>query len=274
MSTKAKKLLLNKVNDMNDIAKKEKTDVVAFDNSVFLEDADTAAENMTADSFQIPRVYLLQQMSNAVQKGGDDYIEGAEAGKILESASQTIYDGEKGITFVPAYYERTWVEYGNDGKKFERDHGTDLSVVDGGKHVGKTYEFPVDNGNLIRETGNYYGLLVDDAGANPAVLGMSKTNLTSSKQFNMMMARLRVPHPKNKGETFNPASFWNAYTLTTQPKKWDEGTSYIYKVAPMFDANSGGVVANLPNGGEIYMKAKALREDIKQGAAKASEDVM
>ncbi len=81
-------------------------------------------------------------MFKAGQKWGDAYIGGAEECKILESESQTIYYGEKGITFVPAYYERTWVEYGNDGKKFERDHGTDLSVVDGGKHVGKTYEFP------------------------------------------------------------------------------------------------------------------------------------
>ena len=256
---------------MNEVAKKETGNIVTFDPSIFLEDADTATENMTSDSFQIPRLYLLQKASDAVNKSSDKYVTDAEAGNILESATQSVYDGKTGITFVPAFYERTWIEWSADGKSFIKDHGSDLAVVHDGQYVGNSYKFPTKDGTEIRETANYYGLLVDGANVDPVVLPMSKTNLTSSKQFNMMMARLRIPHPKKQGETFNPASFWNAYLLTTGEKQFASGPAFVYKAMPLFNAESGGVVNNLPNGEKIYLAAKQLREDIKQGSAKATD---
>jgi len=256
---------------MNDVVKKETGNIVTFDASMFLEDADTATENMTSDSFQIPRLYLLQNASDAIKKSSDKYVTDAEAGNILESATQTVHDGKKGITFVPAYYERTWIEWSADGKSFVKDHGSDLAAIGDGQYVGNTYKFLTTEGTEVRETANYYGLLVDGESVDPVVLPMSKTNLTSSKQFNMMMARLRIPHPKKQGETFNPASFWNAYLLTTGEKQFASGPAFVYKAMPLFNAESGGVVNNLPNGEQIYLQAKKLRDDIKKGDAKAND---
>ena len=85
----------------NQVANKEESNVIEFDQSILLEDAGSGAEGMTQDDMLIPRLDILQKMSDQVDKAHGDYIQGAEPGHIFDNVSKECYDGDKGITVVP-----------------------------------------------------------------------------------------------------------------------------------------------------------------------------
>ena len=72
----------------NEVAKKKSSNVVAFDESILLEDVGAGQENMTKDDMMIPRITILQQMSPQTMKREGDYVEGAEAGHIFDNVAQ------------------------------------------------------------------------------------------------------------------------------------------------------------------------------------------
>ena len=53
---------------MNQVAKKKQTAVTKFDASILIDDAGTAAENMTQEDMMIPRLSILQAQSPQVNK--------------------------------------------------------------------------------------------------------------------------------------------------------------------------------------------------------------
>ncbi len=93
-----------------------------------LEDFGAGTENMTAASYAIPRVVMLQALSPAVT-AGPGQIDGAEVGMIMENVSETMWDGAEGILFLPISYRLTylnwWPRNSNKGKGFIADLGPD-----------------------------------------------------------------------------------------------------------------------------------------------------
>ena len=71
----------------------EKGDVIPFDASILIEDADASLKNMTQDDLLIPRLKILQAQSPEVNKADGGYVKGAEAGHIYDNVSGNITDG-------------------------------------------------------------------------------------------------------------------------------------------------------------------------------------
>ena len=86
-----------------------------------------------------------------------------------------------------------------------------------------------------------------------------------------MINRLQIPHPNGSG-TINPAMFWTAYRLTSVPESNDDGSWMNWEVEMVFDAKSGGILANLPTGKDIYLEARNFRNKVKDGDIKVSAD--
>ena len=99
---------------MNQVTKKEKSDVALT--GMFEEDANTSFSNMGSDDFALPFLRVLGQLSPETNKRDAKYVEGAEPGMIFNTVTKQIYDGEKGVSVVPCYYKREYVEWSDRGE--------------------------------------------------------------------------------------------------------------------------------------------------------------
>jgi hypothetical protein len=77
----------------NAISEKKNTSVAVP--SVFLDDANSGLETLTADDITIPRLKVLQAMSPEVMKSDSKYVEGASAGDIINTVTSKLYTDEK-----------------------------------------------------------------------------------------------------------------------------------------------------------------------------------
>tara|TARA_R110000796_G_scaffold124600_1_gene239061 strand:+ start:12387 stop:13196 length:810 start_codon:yes stop_codon:yes gene_type:complete len=257
-----------------ELEEKKSNGITTFDASILIDDAGVGQETMSRDDYMIPRLQVLQSLSPQVNKRDGSYVEGAEAGFIYNTVTQEAYDGEKGIVVVPVSYRRAYIEWKprGSGGGLVNDHGSDSSILKNCTQDSESYRDVTAEGNEIVTTAEYYVYIVDvETGVyNQALLSMSSSQLKKSKRWNSMIAQLQVPNPK--GGTFNPACFYNAYTLTTVPEENDKGSWFGWQVDQKYDAQSGGIIKNIPQGDQIYLAARTFREQIQSGNVKVSPD--
>ena len=74
------------------------------------EQAGAGYEGTTTDDFAIPYLNLLQAMSPEVAEDGSK-LEGASAGMMVNSVTKELYDGKKGLVFVPCSTSHVFVEW-------------------------------------------------------------------------------------------------------------------------------------------------------------------
>ena len=140
----------------NEVVKKKESNVVAFDESILLQDAGAGQEGMNKEDLMIPRLSILQQMSPQVNKRDGAYVQGAEPGFILDNVANIATDGEKGITVVPISYRRAHIEWKPDRGGLVADHGPDSACLENCTR-GSRGEYLTDEGNEIVPTGEYVG---------------------------------------------------------------------------------------------------------------------
>jgi hypothetical protein len=158
-------------------------------------------------------IYVLQQMSPSIDKRGDNYIEGAEAGDFwLRNSLKPIHNGEEGIIAIPVDMLHTWIEWlPNRGGFVARHDAPPADMVaktirgDDGREKDVLMR---GNGNLIVETRELY-IMVD---GDPYVFPCSSTKHTFAKSWQTMWHRFK--HPKT-GKIM-PA-FARKYRLVTVP---------------------------------------------------------
>lgn len=233
----------------------------------FLGDAKKGTSATTSQDLAIPFVMILQKLSPQCDRSKPEYMEDAEEGMIIEKASAELWSGEDGVLIVPCYYERRYTEWRprSAGGGLVRDHGSDPSMLtqcqknDRGKDI-------TPDGNEFVASGMHYILLVDpDTGAfRPAVISMSATQLKHSRRWNTAIVNLRIPHPTQKGETFQPACFYMTYRATTKPESNAQGSWFGWSIAPYKPT------VELPNGPNIYRAAKAFCQSVEKGEVRAA----
>ena len=94
------------------VASKKATDVAVPDLSSLLEEeAGAGLENFTTEDMQIPFIRILQALSPQLNKQDSLYIKGAEQGDIFNTVSQQVYKADEGITVVPCFFEKKFLEF-------------------------------------------------------------------------------------------------------------------------------------------------------------------
>ena len=67
--------------------------------------------------------------------------------------------------------------------------------------------------------------------------------------------------------------FWTLAQINISARKSnDDGSWMNWEVEMVFDAKSGGILANLPTGKDIYLEARNFRNKVKDGDIKVSAD--
>ena len=242
---------------MNDIVKKQEGALAV---NMFEADADKGSQNMGQDDLALPFLKVLGQLSPETNKRDGKYVEGAEPGMILNSVTNEIYDGTKGIQVLPAFYERKYVEWQDRGEGKGAPaaiHNADSDIVSTTTR-DKSFKDRLPNGNYLENTANHFVVVL---GKSPqsALISMKATQLKISRKWNSMMMGIKL---QGKNGLFTPPTYSHIYTLKTVQMSNDKGTWFgwdVSKVGPIEDKS-------------IYDSAKNFAEKVGKGAVQVKPE--
>jgi hypothetical protein len=175
---------------MNQVVKKEEG---ALAINMFEADADKGSQNMTQEDFALPFLKVLGQLSPEVNKVHARYVEGAEPGMIINSVTNQLYDGAKGIDVLPVFYERKLIEWQDRGA----GTGAPVAIHDASSDImsqttrDKSYKDRLPNGNYIDNTANHYVVVLGDS-PQTALVSMKSTQLKISRKWNSIMMGIKL----------------------------------------------------------------------------------
>ena len=229
---------------MSEVQTKKKNEISA---NMFEADAGQGL-NMTQEDLALPFLKVLGQLSPECNKRDAKHVEGAEPGMIINTVTNEIYDGMKGIDVVPVHYKRQHIEWQDRGES----QGAPVKIYDAGDDLPSTTrdKFNKDrlaNGNYLENTASHFVVILGDS-PTTALLSMKATQLKVSRKWNSMMMGLKM---QGKNGMFTPPTYSHIYKLKTVQQSNDKGTWFgwdvsrvgpisdpgIYKIAKDFGAN-------------------------------------
>ena len=246
----------------NAVKKKEQTNIVTFDPSVFENDAGNGLSNLGADDLSIPFLRILSDTNDEVKKRSPKFIEGAEVGMIYNTLTKDLYDGEVGVQVIPCAYQRQYIEWMDRGK----GTGAPVNIHPVSSDImSKTTRDDsnkdrLPNGNYVEHTANHYVLVVNKDGTYAqALIAMKSTQRKKSKRWNSLMLGLKL---KGKNGMFNPPSYSHVYNLSTVAESNDLGNWFGW------DINRVGPVES----GDLYNAAKSFAISVDKGEVKVKHE--
>lgn len=240
----------------NEVAVKNEF-AVALGNA-FEDDANGGFAGMSQEDFALPFLRLLTNTSPEVGS-----MEGAMPGMILNTVTNELFDGKKGITVIPVAYVRQYIEWAPRGA----GSGAPVAIYPATSDVlSRTHREPgdskdyLDNGNYIENTANHYVMVVNKDGIpEPALITMKSTQLKKSRKWNSMLMSTKL---MGKNGPFTPPMYSHLYRLTTQAESNDKGKWFgweIEKIGPVEDMS-------------LYAAAKAFAQQIGAGEVKVKHE--
>jgi hypothetical protein len=236
------------------VAKREPAGALAT--NLFEADAGQGIGNIKQDDLALPFLKVLGQLSPEVNKRDAKYAEGAEPGMIINTVTNELYDGTKGIEVLPVYYKRQQIEWQDRGES----KGAPVNIYDAGDDIPKTtrdkgFKDRLANGNYLENTVSHFVVLL---GKTPttALISMKATQLKISRKWNSMMLGIKM---QGKNGLFTPPTYSHIYKLKTVQQSNDKGTWFgwdVSKVGPITDKG-------------IYEIAKGFSNNVAKGAVQA-----
>ena len=242
---------------MNEVATK-KDGAVAI--NMFEADADKGSQNMTQDDLALPFLKVLGQLSPEVNKRDGKHVEGAEPGMILNTVTNEIFDGAKGMNVIPVYYERKLVEWQDRGES----KGAPVAIHNAESDImsqttrDKSFKDRLSNGNYIENTANHFVIVLGESPSS-ALISMKATQLKISRKWNSVMMGIKL---QGKNGLFTPPTYSHIYNLKTVQMSNDKGTWFgwdVSKVGPIEDKS-------------VYDSAKNFAEKVGKGAVQVKPE--
>jgi len=240
---------------MNEVATKNEGALAV---NMFEADADKGSQNMTQEDLALPFLKVLGQLSPEVNKRDGKYVEGAEPGMILNTVTNEVFDGAKGIDVLPVFYERKYVEWQDRGE----GKGAPVAIHDASSDImsqttrDKSFKDRLPNGNYLENTANHYVVVLGDS-PQTALISMKATQLKISRKWNSIMMGIKL---QGKNGLFTPPTYSHIYNLKTVQMSNDKGTWFgweVSKVGPVSDQNVYGIAksfADQVGKGDVQVK--------------------
>jgi len=224
--------------------------------ALFEQDANKGFQQMTQDDLALPFLKVLGQLSPEVNGRHAKHIQEAAPGMILNTVTNELYDGTKGIQVIPCYYKREYVEWKERGESLGAPvaiHSTDSDVVASAKRDTMNKD-RLPNGNYLENTASHF-VLITGTSTSTALITMKSTQLKTSKKWNTMMLGIKL---KGKDGLFTPPTYSHVYILKTVQQSNDKGTWFGW------DVNKLGPVQDKA----VYDQAKSFSQNISKGNVK------
>jgi hypothetical protein len=235
---------------MNEVAMKKENAVAV---NMFEADADKGSQNMTQEDLALPFLKVLGQLSPEVNKRDGKYVEGAEPGMILNTVTNEVFDGTKGIDVLPVFYERKYVEWQDRGE----GKGAPVAIHDASSDImsqttrDKSFKDRLPNGNYLENTANHYVVVLGDS-PQTALISMKATQLKISRKWNSIMMGIKL---QGKNGLFTPPTYSHIYNLKTVQMSNDKGTWFGWEVSKVGPVSDQGV----------YQIAKSFADKVGKG---------
>ena len=244
------------MNKETSVAKRENAG--ALSSNLFEADANQGAQNITQEDLALPFLKVLGQLSPEVNKRDAKYVEGAEPGMILNTVTNALYDGAKGIQVLPVFYKRQYIEWQDRGES----KGAPVHIYEAGDDIPKSTRDKQNkdrlaNGNYLENTANHFVVVLGDS-PTTALISMKATQLKISKKWNSMMLGTKMPRANGNG-VFTPPTYSHIYKLRTVQQSNDKGTWFGWDVSQL------GPVKDKT----VYDIAKNFAVSISKGEIKA-----
>ena len=240
---------------MNEVAMKKENAVAV---NMFEADADKGSQNMTQEDLALPFLKVLGQLSPEVNKRDGKYVDGAEPGMILNTVTNEVFDGAKGIDVLPVFYERKYVEWQDRGE----GKGAPVAIHDASSDImsqttrDKSFKDRLPSGNYLENTANHYVVVLGNS-PQTALISMKATQLKISRKWNSIMMGIKL---QGKNGLFTPPTYSHIYNLKTVQMSNDKGTWFgweVSKVGPVSDQNVYGIAksfADQVGKGDVQVK--------------------
>ena len=225
--------------------------------------ADQGFDNIDSKSLQLPFLKILSQLSPQVTQGDPKFMAEARPGMIINTVTDKLYDGVKGIQVIPAFYKFEYIEWadrGQEGSTAPRNVYAADSDIMSKTTRGDDGKDRLSNGHYIEETASHYVVICEEAMATEALITMKSTQRKKSKKWNSMMMSVR--EKKKDGSFFKPAPFTQMYNLKTVLEKNALGSWYGWEIEHIGTINSNDA---LQGAFEFY-------KTCKEGAVKVNHD--
>ena len=160
------------------VAKKNETAMAVPD---YIKDSGRGQEGVGTEDVLLPRITLLQQLSPQINKKKPEYVEGAEAGMMMNSVTKELYDE---IEIVPVFFRKEWVIWK------DRDAGGGSRGAFPGQAEAMAELNKYDDAALleVKDTANHFVLIrKPDGSIEEAVISMSGGTMRSSRQLNSLV---------------------------------------------------------------------------------------
>ena len=236
---------------MSEVQTKKKNEISA---NLFEADAGQGL-NMTQEDLALPFLKVLGQLSPECNKRDAKYVEKAEPGMIINTVTNEIYDGVKGIDVVPVHYKRQYIEWQDRGES----QGAPVKIYEAGDDVPQTTrdKFNKDrlpSGNYLENTASHFVVILGNS-PTTALISMKATQLKVSRKWNSMMMGLKM---QGKNGMFTPPTYSHIYKLKTVQQSNDKGTWFGWDVARVGPISDPG----------IYKIAKDFGANVSKGDVK------
>ena len=247
-----------------DVAVKEQNTAMA-EYGAYADYAGAGFENQTSDDYSIPFLQILQALSPQLQEN-----DSLRQGMILNTVTGEVWDGKKGIAFVPATTQHVYVEWKprDAGGGFVGIHEVNSDLVNHAKAASAEYgKYSTPDGNELIETFYVYGIALDDDGnASEAVLAFSSTKIKKYKGWMTKAKTIQIPLPD--GRRIPAPLFAHRYRLKTVSEKNNKGQFFNWD-AIAFDGENAQQARLLPDD-PLFQAAVSIKSMIEQGKARAA----
>lgn len=237
---------------MSKVAEKKESNVVAFDASVFEEDAGIGLGQLGQEDVALPFLKVLSRQDPIL-----DDLDDAKAGDIYNTVTGQVWKGKEGISVVPCVYQRRYIEWAPRGT----GTGAPINIFTPDDQRPKTERSSEDNreyvvdgqGSYLEETHQHFVVIIgDDGSMETALIAMKSTQLKKSRKWNSMVQSRTM---QGKNGMFTPPRFSHVYALKTVSEENSKGSWHGWEISlngPVEDAN-------------IYQSAKAFATSILAG---------
>lgn len=217
-------------------------------------------ESATTEDMSIPFLRILAQLSPQVNKRDGAYVQGAEPGFIYNTVANEAYNGDEGVTVIPCYYNRRYVEW----KPREKGGGYVNSYPATDPIVNKTFRDDrgndvLPNGNLLVNTAQFFVVLLHPQnGPQRCLITMTSTQLKKARKWMTQMQSLTATG-KN-GNMFTLPMMSQTYRLRTVEERNDKGSWFgweISRIGPVEDKALFGLAVEFSKSvakGEVEVK--------------------
>ena len=228
----------------------------ALSSNLFEADANKGSQNIAQDDLALPFLKVLGHLSPEINKQHAKYLEGAQPGMIINTVSNQLFDGAKGVDVLPVFYKRQYIEWHERGASM----GAPVNIYEASDTLPKTQRSKdnkdrLANGNYLETTASHFVILITDT-PTTALISMKATQLKVSRKWNSLMMGLKM---QGKNGLFTPPTYSHIYNLKAVQMSNDKGTWFgwdVSKVGPVQDK-------------AVYEVAKTFSDRVNKGEVEA-----